>query len=125
MSRSPYSSRRWQALRLAILRRDGGLCQIRGRSCTGIATTAHHILPSSTHPHRFFDPSNLQAACKPCNYGDGAVVRASNREARQLLAHLEFVVEEQQAEIDELRRELEQRPERAVTTRRAMVPRIY
>jgi len=38
-----------------------------------------------------------------CNYGDGAVVRADNRTARQLVAHLQFVVEEQQAEIDELK----------------------
>jgi 5-methylcytosine-specific restriction endonuclease McrA len=87
------------------------LCQIRGRRCTGIATTVHHILPSSTHPHLFYDPSNLQAACKPCNYRDGAVVRTDNRTNRQLVAHLQSVVEEQEAEIEELRRELEQRTE--------------
>jgi 5-methylcytosine-specific restriction endonuclease McrA len=122
--RSPYSTARWQKLRRAILRRDGRLCQIRGRRCTGIATTVHHILPASTHPHLFWDPSNLQAACKPCNYGDGAVVRADNREPRQLVAHLEAVVEQQQAAIAELRRELERRPEPAAVGRPA-VPRIY
>jgi hypothetical protein len=117
MRGSPYSSARWQRLRLAVLRRDGGRCQIRGRRCTGTATTVHHVLPSSTHPHLFFDPSNLQAACKPCNYGDGAVVRADNRTNRQLVAHLESVVEEQAAEIEQLRRELERRDERHAVPR--------
>jgi HNH endonuclease len=101
-----------------------GLCQIRGRRCTGIATTVHHILPSSTHPHLFFDPSNLQAACKPCNYGDGAVVRTDNRTNRQLVAHLESVVEEQAAEIEVLRRELERQDEPEPVIHRAE-PRIH
>jgi HNH endonuclease len=122
--RSPYSTARWQKLRRAILRRDGRLCQIRGRRCTGIATTVHHILPASTHPHLFWEPSNLQAACKPCNYGDGAVVRADNRTKRQLVAHLESVVEGQAAEIEKLRRELDERPEAGGTIVHAE-PRIY
>jgi 5-methylcytosine-specific restriction endonuclease McrA len=122
--RSLYQTQRWQTLRRVILHRDGGLCQIRGGRCTRIATTVHHIIPASVRPDLFFTPSNLQGACKPCNYRDGAVIRADNREARQLVAHLEAVVERQAAEIDELRRELEQRPEPALTIRRA-VPRIY
>jgi hypothetical protein len=64
----------------------------------------------------------LQAACTACKYGDGAVVRADNRTNRQLVAHLQSVVEEQQAEIDELRRELAE--QNNGTTRRA-VPRIH
>jgi hypothetical protein len=112
MRGSPYSTARWQRL-----------CQIRGRRCTGIATTVHHI-PSSTHPHLFFDPSNLQAACKSCNYGDGAVVRTDNRTNRQLVAHLESVVEEQAAEIEVLRRELERQDEPEPVTHRAE-PRIH
>jgi hypothetical protein len=75
-------------------------------------------------PHLFFDPTNLQAACRPCNYGDGAVVRADNRTNRQLVDHLQSVVEGQAAEIEELRRELDERSEANGTTRRA-VPRIY
>jgi hypothetical protein len=124
MRGSPYSTARWQRLRRIVLQRYGGLCQIRGRRCTGIATTVHHILPSSTHPHLFFDPPNLQAACKPCNYGDGAVVRADNRTNRQLVAHLESVVEEQAAEIEELRRELERQDEPEPVIHRAE-PRIH
>jgi hypothetical protein len=104
-----YSTKAWQVLRLAVLRRDGYRCQIQGRRCAGIANTAHHILPSSTHPHLFFDPANLQAACKPCNYGDGAHVRVDNRTSRQLVAHLERVVEEQREQIDELLAELARR----------------
>jgi hypothetical protein len=47
----------------------------------------------------------------------------NNRTNRQLVAHLEAVIEEQQAEIEELRRELGERNEANGTTRRA-VPRI-
>jgi 5-methylcytosine-specific restriction endonuclease McrA len=124
--RSPYSTARWQKLRRAILRRDGRLCQIRGRRCTGIATTVHHILPASTHPHLFWEPSNLQAACKPCNYGDGAAVRADNRTARQHLAYLQSVVDEQEAELEDLRFRLKQAESNsAVRDVEARVPRIY
>jgi hypothetical protein len=79
--------------------------------------------PPRPNPEWFWDPTNLQAACKACNYGDGAVVRADNRTNRQLVAHLEAVIEEQQAEIEELRRELGERNEANGTTRRAG-PRI-
>ena len=105
---NPYGSTRWKQLRLAVLIRDGGRCQIGGRRCRGAADTVHHILPSSTHPHLFFDPQNLQAACKPCNFGDGAVIRADNRTNRQLVDHYRLV-EQQQDEIAELRRQLEER----------------
>jgi 5-methylcytosine-specific restriction endonuclease McrA len=125
MGRSLYSTVKWQRLRLAILQRDGRVCQIRGRRCTTLATIVHHIIPASVRPDLFFTPTNLQAACKPCNYGDGAVVRADNRTARQLVAHLQFVVEEQQAEIDELSRQLEELQQGGAGVAHGAVPRIY
>jgi hypothetical protein len=51
----------------------------------------------------FWDPENLQAACTPRNFGDGARLRAaSNRSDRQQVANLERTIEELVAEIDEL-----------------------
>jgi hypothetical protein len=97
-----YRTAAWQKLRRQVLARDGYLCQIRGARCTGLADTAHHILPSSTHPQLFWDPANVQAACRACNFGDGAGVRADNRTSRQQIAYLELVIAEQQVEIDEL-----------------------
>jgi hypothetical protein len=84
---------------------DGGLCQVRGPRCTTVATTAHHILPSSQYPELFFDPSNLEASCRRCN-DHGAVVKAENRVNRMTIAHLEDVIEEQRAEIERLAGEL-------------------
>jgi hypothetical protein len=126
MGRSLYSTVKWQRLRLAILQRDGRVCQIAGPKCTGFADTAHHLVPSSLAPERFFDPSNLVAACRRCNYSGGPSVRSSNRTNRLLVLHLQDVVEEQaavlevqEAVIAELRRELAQRREPSGT------PRIY
>ena len=65
--------------------------------------------PRQHPPARFFDPQDLQAACKPCNFGDGAVIRADKRSNRQLVDHYKQVIEEQQDEIDELCRQLEER----------------
>jgi len=42
-----YSSTAWQKLRRAVIARDGGICQVQGPRCSGIATTAHHKLPTS------------------------------------------------------------------------------
>ena len=119
MGRSLYQTSQWQRLRLAILQRDGRVCQIAGPKCTGIADTAHHLVPSSLAPERFFDPSNLVAACRRCNYSGGPSVRSNNRDNRLLVLHLQSVVEEQEAVIEELRRELERRREPSGT------PRIY
>jgi 5-methylcytosine-specific restriction endonuclease McrA len=126
MGRSLYSTVKWQRLRLAILQRDGRVCQIAGPKCTGFADTAHHLVPSSLAPERFFDPSNVVAACRRCNYSGGPSVRTDNRTNRLLVLHLQEVVEEQAAlveeqaeEIAELRRELGQRAEPSAT------PRIY
>jgi 5-methylcytosine-specific restriction endonuclease McrA len=73
-----------------VLQHDENICRIQGPRCRGIATTVRHILPSSQHPGLFWDPDNLQAACGPCNYADGAYVKAENRHAsRQRIADLE------------------------------------
>jgi 5-methylcytosine-specific restriction endonuclease McrA len=98
-----YRTAAWQRLRLRVLVRDGYSCQVRGPRCRGHANTVHHVLPSSTHPELFWDPSNLQAACHSCNYGGGARIAAANRRtARAQIAALERIIEWQEARIDEL-----------------------
>ena len=120
---SLYSTAAWQKTRRAILARDGHVCQIGGPKCTGIATTVHHLLPSSQYPHLFFDASNLAAACRHCNYSGGREIQLANRTDRQLLNHYEQIIERQRAEIDELNRRLAECERGDAEPRR--VPRIY
>lgn len=51
----------WRPLRDAILARDGYRCFY----CGGLATTADHVMPKALGGTD--DPSNLVAACLPCN----------------------------------------------------------
>jgi 5-methylcytosine-specific restriction enzyme A len=105
-----YSTQAWQRLRLQVLARDGHACQIGGPRCRGRANTVHHILPSSTHPELFWDPSNLQAACGACNFAGGAYLTAEKRRAtreevvdlRMENERLERIVEWQETRIEEL-----------------------
>ena len=100
MSDRRYSTAAWQRIRRAVLRRDGHICQLQGPRCLGHATTVHHLVPSSQAPHLFWELSKLVAACRRCNYGDGARVAAEN--TRQTIAKLRTLVWEQPAEIDRL-----------------------
>lgn len=52
----------WRARRKAVLRRDQGVCQIRGPHCTVRALEVDHVVNDDDH-----DLSNLQAACVPCH----------------------------------------------------------
>jgi 5-methylcytosine-specific restriction endonuclease McrA len=105
-----YSTQAWKRLRLQVLALYGYVCQIQGPRCAGRANTVHHILPSSTHPELFWEPSNLQAACGACNYAGGAYQTAHNRRSARAQAddlqleneRLERIVATQQARIEEL-----------------------
>ena len=121
-----YSTQAWRRLRALVMTRDGGVCQVRGPRCTVRATTAHHIRPSSQYPQLFFDPTNLQAACTPCNR-HGAVTQAENRVNRQTIAHLERVIEEQKVELDALYVKLAQFENGSSTepARSRQTPRIF
>jgi hypothetical protein len=48
----------------------------------------------------FWEPSNLVAACRRCNYGDGSRIAAEN--TRQTIEHLRALVEEQQQQIAQM-----------------------
>jgi 5-methylcytosine-specific restriction endonuclease McrA len=82
-------------------------------------------VPSSQAPHLFWEPANLVAACRRCNYGDGARVAAQN--TRQTIEHLRALVEEQQQQIAQMAEELARyenglSPEPA---RNRQMPRIF
>jgi hypothetical protein len=50
-----------------------------------------------------WDETNLQAACGRCNFGDGARVKGENhRSSRERIAELEWIVQVQEARIEEL-----------------------
>jgi 5-methylcytosine-specific restriction endonuclease McrA len=121
-----YSTAAWRRLRRFVIVRAGGICQVHGPRCTGIATTAHHKLPTSQYPELFFDPSNVEASCTPCNR-HGAVTQAENRANRQTIAHLEAVIEEREAEIARLAAQLAgcEHGEAVEPERPRLSPRIY
>lgn len=75
------STRHWRRLRALVLDRDGHSCQLPvegghagngGPTCGAFATHVDHVVPrklgGSDHP------SNLRAACAPCNLRRGARV---------------------------------------------------
>jgi HNH endonuclease len=99
-----YSTAAWRRTRRRVILRAGGRCEVRGPRCTGIATTAHHLVPTS-QGGAFFDLLNLQAACAPCNH-HGAVTKSENRNYRQAIAYLERQLEQLEIENAELRAEL-------------------
>ena len=55
-------SKRWKALRLQALRRDGWRC-----TCGAPAREVDHRLPVRDRPDLAFDLSNLQSLCSPCH----------------------------------------------------------
>lgn len=57
----------WRRTSARIIKRDGGLCQLRLPGCTYFADTTDHIV---ARVHGGTDhESNLQAACRSCNSG--------------------------------------------------------
>jgi hypothetical protein len=83
-----------------VLAHYGHVCQVEGPRCTGYATTVHHLVPSSQAPHLFWEPANLVASCKRCNYGDGSRVAAQN--TRATIERLQQIIGEQQQQIAHL-----------------------
>lgn len=72
----------WRRVRLRVLDRDGGVCQIRGPGCEVDATEVDHIVPWRVGG-ALYDPDNLRAACKHCNRSRvhrSRVVRRPSRE---------------------------------------------
>jgi 5-methylcytosine-specific restriction protein A len=73
-----HGGRRWAALRLKILERDGWRCQVRGPGCTLVADQVDHITPLANGGAKY-DPTNLRAACTHCNASLGATLGNQRR----------------------------------------------
>jgi 5-methylcytosine-specific restriction endonuclease McrA len=70
MSYGPNHGRRgavWRRVRLKVLERDAWTCRYCGRP----ANTVDHVVPLSDRPDLALEPSNLVAACRPCNSSKG------------------------------------------------------
>jgi len=65
---SKGSTAGWRRLRAAVLARDGYRCQIKAEGCLKLATCVDHIVPKGKGIEH---PSNLRAACQPCNSSRG------------------------------------------------------
>lgn len=83
--RSPLPAN-WAALRVAVFRRDGWVCQLQGPRCAGRATEVDHVEGHSDHRL-----SNLRSACKPCHATrtgqQGAAARSRPSRLRPAEAH--------------------------------------
>lgn len=79
----------YRRLRLLVLERDRGECQIKGPTCTHAATVVDHVIPRADGGD-MYDPANLRAACQACNNRGGAEV-ANRRMARYRTGVAEYV----------------------------------
>ncbi|RTL86451.1 MAG: HNH endonuclease [Hyphomicrobiales bacterium] len=57
-------TRRWKALRIAVLRRDGFKCVECGARGD---LEVDHVHPVRTHPELAYEPLNLQTLCVACH----------------------------------------------------------
>jgi 5-methylcytosine-specific restriction endonuclease McrA len=77
----------WKALRLWVLDRDRGVCQIHGPKCTVWATDVDHIVARADGGD-VWAPGNLRAACRQCN-GWHAAQRTNRMRYRDSVARFE------------------------------------
>lgn len=87
MSKHSSKGPDWERTRLAVLARDGHVCRLQFQGvCTTVATTVDHVV-AKVHGGSD-DPSNLVAACHPCNLRKGSKVltRSTYRNPRFLPA---------------------------------------
>jgi len=67
----------WESTSRRIIARDGGVCQLRLAGCTGIATTADHVVSRAAAKRMGWTLAdinaewNLQASCLHCNSSKG------------------------------------------------------
>lgn len=71
----------WRSLRMYVLRRSGGRCEMCGASREDVRLEARYIIPRFYAPERAFDPSNLKTLCPACS-GDGGWTRQTAWEGR-------------------------------------------
>lgn len=68
-----YTTPEWQAIRRAVIRRDGRVCRGCARHISLTRDlTVDHIRPRSKFPELALDQENLQVLCRKCNSAKGA-----------------------------------------------------
>jgi 5-methylcytosine-specific restriction endonuclease McrA len=75
------STTAWRRLRLAVLDRDLGLCQVKGPHCTRYATCVDHIIARADGGD-CWSPANPRASCRHCNSSGGADITNTRRRYR-------------------------------------------
>jgi 5-methylcytosine-specific restriction protein A len=65
-----YDTPAWRKVRLIVLARDEGICQLRGPRCRVTADQVDHIVRPADGG-AWYDETNLRAACGPCNASRG------------------------------------------------------
>jgi 5-methylcytosine-specific restriction endonuclease McrA len=68
MPKDPRDSKKWRALRLIILARDGYTCHY----CGLPANTVDHVVPVKSNPDLAMNLENCVAACRSCNSAKGS-----------------------------------------------------
>jgi 5-methylcytosine-specific restriction protein A len=68
VGRKLYRTKRWQSMRIRILR-EQPLCVLKGKRerCLVVATEVDHIKPHRGDRRLFFDRANLQPMCRSCH----------------------------------------------------------
>ena len=69
MASWPYSTRRWQKLRIAHLSAEPCCRYCDSMGHVTPATLVDHVVPVREARDRAFDPTNLQSLCAPCHSG--------------------------------------------------------
>ena len=68
MPKDPRDSKKWRALRLVVLARDGYTCHY----CGLPANTVDHVVPVKSNPDLAMNLENCVAACRSCNSAKGS-----------------------------------------------------
>lgn len=61
----------WRSLRMFVLQRCGGRCEMCGASRKEFRLEPRHIIPRHYAPERAFDPTNIKALCPRCSSDGG------------------------------------------------------
>lgn len=82
----PRGTRAWRKLRAQVIAEEPW-CQLRLPGiCTGVSTTADHIIEVDRCPDLAMERSNLRGACAPCNYASGAAYGNRKRARPRFIA---------------------------------------
>lgn len=68
----PRHTRAWRTLRDQVVTEEP-TCRLRLPGCTGVTTTAAHLLAVTAHPELALERTNVRGSCTPCNENSGTL----------------------------------------------------